>query len=217
MQRLLLLGAFALAGSLVFAQGTITELRGKVEIQLPGQTQWQAATQGMRVPLNAILSTGFNSSASIRVNASTVRLRAMTRVALETLTTQNGMETTDLRLNVGRVNAEVRRTEASEIRFTVRSPQATASVRGTDFDMDMFRLHVDAGLVDYDLGQGAQSIPGGSYSLVAGLGEVTPAQDSLDEKFLLRFGPNRLRRLREIGWRPDAGFGGSSKIKVIID
>lgn len=217
MRRFILTSLIALTASLAFAQGTITELRGKVEVQLPGQTQWRAATQGMRVPLQATISTGFNATASIRVNASTVRLRPMTRVKLETLAADAGSETVDLRLNVGRVNAEVRRGDANEIRFTVRSPQATASVRGTDFEMDPYSLTTFEGLVDFDSGNGPESIPAGGNSVVTILGNVAAARDLFRERPLLRFGPDILAKLRELGWRPDAGFGGKASVTVVVD
>lgn len=149
----------------LFAQGTITEVQGKVEVLLPGQTQWRAATVNMPLPIQATLSTGFNSRASIRLNASTLRLKPMTRITLEAL----AAESTNLNLRVGSVNAEVRRGDAQELNFTVRTPQATASVRGTDFEMTPYNLRATSGLVAFQTRSGSTLVPAGSDTVLGDL------------------------------------------------
>ncbi len=178
-----------LTGLGLYAQGTITEVQGKVEVLLPGQTQWRVATVNMSLPVQATLSTGFNSRASIRLNASTLRLKPMTRITLEAL----AAESTNLNLRVGSVNAEVRRGDAQELNFTVRTPQATASVRGTDFDLTPFDLRTTSGLVSFQTASGSALVPAGANSEI---GEL-----NVPEKPLRRLGYagvlNRRIRLAE--------------------
>jgi hypothetical protein len=51
--------------------------------------------------------------------------------------------------------------------FTVRSPIATASVRGTSFDFDTENLRVDEGRVQYSHDNGSStSVPAGGMSYV---------------------------------------------------
>lgn len=149
-----------------FAQGIVTDVQGKVEVQLPGQTRWVAATVDMRLPVEATLSTGFNSSATIRLNASTLRLRPMTRITLQALEAEN----TQINLRVGTVQTEVRRGDARELNFSIRSPQATASVRGTDFEMSPFDLKTFSGQVLFESRGARVLVDAGTRSSIDAVG-----------------------------------------------
>jgi ferric-dicitrate binding protein FerR (iron transport regulator) len=71
----------------------------------------------------------------------------LTRLSLdEIFTAQNGEQVT-LNLRAGRIRANVRPPTGGNTNFTVRSPTATASVRGTVFDFDGIRLQVEEGRV----------------------------------------------------------------------
>jgi ferric-dicitrate binding protein FerR (iron transport regulator) len=71
----------------------------------------------------------------------------LTRLTLEELVQRDGAEEVGLYLRTGRIRAEVRPPVDSRTDFTIRSPIATASVRGTDFEFDTRRLYVDKGRV----------------------------------------------------------------------
>lgn len=147
--RLLLLGVlgFFVIASPVFAQSaTISQLRGKVEIKLPGKA-WTIPGENQEIPANTVVSTGINSTARLQINGSSLVLQPLTRLSLEEIRVQAGQESTRISLNTGRVSAQVRSTAGREVSFEVRSPVATASVRGTDFDFDGVRLQVSQGAV----------------------------------------------------------------------
>jgi hypothetical protein len=129
------------AGAVAQQTAVFEDIRGKVEVKEPGAS-WQAASEGQEIPLNATLSTGFNSEATLALGRSTVVMKALSRMSVEELVEQEGTVETGVRLDVGRVSAEVRSAEGVQTDFRVRGPISTASVRGTAFDFDTVTLFV---------------------------------------------------------------------------
>lgn len=140
-------------GTLLFAQNAqntealIREMTGAVELKHPGQADWIPARAGDRVGGAAIISTGFKSTAVLSIGNSTLTVRPLTRLSLETLMNQGETETINIGLQTGRVRAEVRPPAGGRTDFTVRTPMVTASVRGTVFDLDPVNLWVSEGTV----------------------------------------------------------------------
>ncbi|MFW6293817.1 MAG: hypothetical protein ACOC7V_16050, partial [Spirochaetota bacterium] len=75
MKRILLLVVLALAiTALASAQSAIvTSVSGKVEYR-SGSGSWQTVTEGLEIPLNATISTGFSASATLEIASSTVEV-----------------------------------------------------------------------------------------------------------------------------------------------
>jgi len=194
------------------AQATITDIQGKVEVLLPGQTQWRAATVNMRLPLEATIATSFNSRATLRLNASTLQLRPMTRISLEELSKQNETENARINLRVGQVRTEVRRADSQEINFTVRSPQATASVRGTQFEMTPWSLTTEEGLVVFQTSTGSSFVPAGTASQIEQFNLPSSALEGLANS--ADFSDPILSGVPNINWR---GGIGSSKLIITLD
>jgi hypothetical protein len=124
-------------------------VKGKVEIQNPGEQTWQAASSGMEVPTRATISTGFGGSAVLEMGASTLTVHPLTRLRIDELTTQNSVARTNLFMPVGRIRAEVKSAKGTASDFTVRSPEATAAVRGTGFESDGVHLQVFESVVTF--------------------------------------------------------------------
>jgi hypothetical protein len=142
-RRLLVLAILVLVAAGAVAQQTAVfeDVSGKVEVRAPGAS-WQAAQEGQEIPINATVSTGFNSEATLALGRSTVVMKALSRMTVEDLVEREGTVQTGVRLDVGRVSAEVRSAEGVQTDFRVRGPISTASVRGTAFDFDTFVLFV---------------------------------------------------------------------------
>jgi len=149
----LLLAMVLLTGApFAFAQSptaVIRELTGTVELKRPGSAAWAAANPGDRIDKSTIISTGFKSSATLVVGSSTLLVRPVTRLSLEDLLTQNETETINISLSTGRVRVEVPPAGARKSNFTVQSPSAIASVRGTSFEFDTTSIRVLEGTVSY--------------------------------------------------------------------
>jgi hypothetical protein len=157
----LLVPALALGGLFLFApqlcaqeNASFREINGTVEIKAPGSTVWAKAVSGDRIAKNTLVSTGFKSFAILVVGDSIITVRPVTRLTLEEIVRNQNGEQVNLRLQTGRIRAEVKPPVGGQTNFTVRTPTATASVRGTSFDFDTETLRVSEGRVVYTLANG---------------------------------------------------------------
>jgi hypothetical protein len=138
---------FAGAGVLFAQEAVIREISGTVELKASGAADWSPARRGQEVGRNTVISTGFRSTALIVLGNSTILVQPLTRLSVEELVRSGGGERVSLNLRAGRVRADVSPPLNGTTEFTVRSPTATASVRGTSFEFDGIRLRVDQGRV----------------------------------------------------------------------
>ena len=137
-------------GSGVFAQqAVIRELTGTVELKQAGSAVWEKAVQGQSIAGNTVISTGFKSYAQLNIGNSILNVRPLTRLSLAELSSAAGIETIRVNLQAGRVRANVNPPAGSRSEFSIQTPPATASVRGTTFEVDVFTLSVIEGSVEY--------------------------------------------------------------------
>ncbi len=183
MKRLIFIAsiAFVLAPAL-FAQSAVTvkEAKGKVEVKAPGGA-WVSAAVGTKVALGASISTGFNSTAVLDLGTSIITVAPLTRMQIQDLVARQGTVSTSLFLKVGKVHAEVKSVEGMRQDFTLKGPQATAAVRGTEFDFDGLTINVINGVVHFSnaLGQ-YRNVPAGEASFTDGTGLPTTGDQQLD-------------------------------------
>ena len=152
MKRLTVLMFLLMGAAMLFAQNpeaVIREMTGTVELKLSGSSDWKPANTGDRIAVSTIISTGFKSMAILAVGSSTLTVRPLTRMSLETLMNQNNTETINVGLRTGRVQVDVKAPAGSRSEFSVTTPVATASVRGTSFYMDPVNLRVTEGTVRF--------------------------------------------------------------------
>jgi hypothetical protein len=141
----LVAAGFASAADL---SATVVKITGKAEVQKDGA--WVALTVGQVLPVGATVSTGFRSELQLKIGPSTVVVKALTRLTIKDLVQAGGAAKTDLYLAVGKIDAEVNKSDTvTEQNFTVGSPVSTASVRGTSFTFDGVNLSVSRGVVDF--------------------------------------------------------------------
>ncbi|MDR2471921.1 MAG: FecR family protein [Treponema sp.] len=185
LHKLLILGALLLcAGPGFTQQAVIRELAGTVEIKRPGAAQWETARKGLVLESSAMISTGFRSTALVALGNSLLTVRPLTRLTLVEIARMKNEEKVELRLQTGRVRAEVPRAEAGKTDFTVRSSAATASVRGTVFEFDAYNLRVIEGTVAFSGASGGPVLvdPGRtSYTDEQSLRPPPPEETALEE------------------------------------
>jgi hypothetical protein len=178
MKKIIWLGFMLLCLSPLFAQsGRIQSLSGTVEIKAPGQSNWKPAEEGAALEKDTFISTGFKSTAVIALGNSTVTVRPLTRLSLEEIVSKENEETVLLNLRSGRIRSDVNPPSGGTVDFTIRSPTATASVRGTVFEFDTLNVRVAQGTVLLAPGRGgnpAQVNAGQSGYVDASSGEVKP-------------------------------------------
>jgi hypothetical protein len=140
-------------GMVVDAQSpraVIEEVWGTVELKAPRSSVWEAALPGQEVTRETEISTGFKSSAVVRLGNSTLLVKPLTRLSLGAIQAAADTEQVDVQLRAGRIRANVNPPAAGQgVNFTVRSPSATASVRGTVFEFDTQNLTVAEGTVQF--------------------------------------------------------------------
>jgi hypothetical protein len=127
----------------------IRELRGTVETKAPDSSEWQAAAVGQELEQETLVSTGFKSEAVLELGNSTLRVRSLTRLTLAEIVAAEDADRIDIQLRAGRIRVNVKPPVGGTVEFTVQSPSATASVRGTGFDFDTVNLRVDEGTVAF--------------------------------------------------------------------
>ena len=167
----LLLAGVALC---VFAQsGVISEFSGTVELKTARSSSFVPAKIGDVVAADTVVSTGFKSTAVIKVGSTTIAVRPLTRLSLAEIRSESGSETLKVDLQAGRVRVDVKPPAGTRANMSVQSPTATASVRGTSFEFDTVNLRVYEGTVVL---QGGRNMPVpvsvGASGYVDGYGEV---------------------------------------------
>lgn len=173
-KRIGLIAVFVIVSAVFVAaqEAVFSEINGKVEYQLAGG-EWQSAKLGDKVGKGSMVSTGFKSSAVLKVDATSISLKPITRLSLEELLKTQGGTSTQLFLLAGRVKADVPPQPGQTTDFRVNSPTATASVRGTSFEFDGVNLVVDRGVVK--LGAPTPRITGGGGGGTGTAPAATPA------------------------------------------
>lgn len=135
--------------------GVITELSGTVELKPAGQRDFVPAKAGDMVVKDTVVSAGFKSSARISIGSTTITVRPLTRLSLAEITASSGTETLNVNLQTGRVRVDVNPPAGTRASTSIRSPIATASVRGTIFEFDTQTLTVLEGAVAFQGSNGA--------------------------------------------------------------
>ena len=173
MKRVMVVVFLLIGAVFLFAQSPeafIQEMSGTVELKTPGSANWTPAKTGDRLVKDTIISTGFKSTAILKVGNSTLAVRPLTRLSLEALLLdRDNVETINVGLRTGRLQVSVNPPAGSRTNYTVQTPMATASVRGTEFYVNPVNLQVFEGKVHYVSG-GDQVF---SNSVMVGAGQGT--------------------------------------------
>jgi hypothetical protein len=128
---------------------------------------------------DTIVSTGFKSSALLEAGSAIITVRPLTRLTLTEIAASQETETLSLNLQTGRLHIDVKPPAGAKASFTVISPSAVASVRGTSFSIDTMNVRVREGTVSFKGNSGyAVQVPAGSFS---GVGEYSVASMAQNE------------------------------------
>jgi len=154
---LFVLIALAVSQLVAAPQIILSGIKGKVEIK-PLNAAWAPAKEGMAVTTLTTISTGFDSSVTIKMDKNTIFVKPLTRLTVDKLIEEQGTVSTSLYLRTGTVQATVKSAEGVKQEFQVQSPYSTASVRGTDFEYDGLLLTVNEGAVAFIPGRPKRDI-----------------------------------------------------------
>jgi hypothetical protein len=177
----------------LFAQnglGTIREVSGVVEVKASGSGNWVPARPGDILKRDTIISTGFRSAAVLSLGESVLRVGPLSRLSLEELARLPEKDAVSIRMRVGRVRAAVAPPNKGRVEFTIRSPIATASVRGTVFDFDTINLNVHEGWVDFSAPAGpALAVNAGAGSSIDETNQAVTAPVTVTAQALVPAAP----------------------------
>ena len=140
---------FIFAASGVFGQqALVQEISGTVEIKQKGGTEWEPVSKGQSISMDTTISTGFRSMALLKLGNALLTVRPLTRLTITEIS-RAGTESLNISLQTGRVYTEVKSRDGFSSSTKIIMPVATASTRGTVFEVDAFRLWVIEGTVEF--------------------------------------------------------------------
>lgn len=162
--------------SLFATSGEVLAIKGKVEIQKNGQ--WQLAQKGEQLDSGVLVSTGFKSELTLKVDGSTIVVQPLTRLRLDEIVKKGDVLSSEVYLDMGSIKANVKAAETKKVSFTVRTPVATASVRGTSGEISYNGiLNGETGIWDYVNRSGdTVKVFAGDTVSIDNFGNITPAQ-----------------------------------------
>lgn len=137
--KCLIFGVILFACANCFAdEAKLISLEGKAEVSR-GSGQWVALKVGDIVKPGDSVSTGFKSTATFEYKTanqtSNIEFGALTRVSFDQMLSAGDTDEVKLGMKSGSVRTVANRASDKKLNFTVKSPVAVASVRGTDFVM----------------------------------------------------------------------------------
>jgi hypothetical protein len=179
-----------------YAGATISDFKGKVSVQLPGQAL-HSPSRGEVLPAETQINTGDGRLLLRLSDGSDLLVRPNTRLVLKQPET-NGWRY--LQLLLGRVRAEIQKRLGSTPGFQMGTPSAVISVRGTKFDVEVDRQ----GLTEVDVQEGVVQLDS-----TKGLGESVLVRAGFSSRVGFASGPESPRPTRDM--RPELdrpGHGG---------
>lgn len=182
-----------------FAGSTISDFKGKVEIQLPNHSL-RAPTRGELLPAETQINTEDGRILLRLADGSDLLVRSNTRLVLKQPET-NGWRY--VQVMIGRVRAEIQKRLGTTPGFQIGTPSAVISVRGTSFDVEVNR----AGLTEVDVREGVVQLDS-----TKGMGESVLIRAGFSSRVGFESGPETPRPTKEM--RPDVdrpGRGGDDK------
>ena len=115
------------------SKATIGSVRGDVSITHPDGSSVDPSG-GEQLREGDEISTGPDSGVTLQFpDGSTLTVRPMTQISVRSLITQKGSVKVEMNLEFGKLAAKVNKAQTATPDYSVKTPSATASVRGTRF------------------------------------------------------------------------------------
>ena len=117
-----------------FAAITVVSVKGTAAYSVG--RKWAPLNRGMQLKEGTKISTGVRSSVVLRLNRSTVTVRALSMMKVYEDSASAGSSSTRIGLRRGNLRAEVTKGKKVKTIFRIATPVATSSVRGTIEEAD---------------------------------------------------------------------------------
>ncbi len=172
-----------------FAGATISDFKGTIAIQLPGQG-FSAPSRGLVLPAETLISTENNGRMLLRLSdGSDLLVRSNTKLVLKQ---PEAGAWRYLQVMIGRVRAEIQKRLGGAPGFQIGTPSAVISVRGTSFDVEVNRT----GITEVDVHEGVVQLDSAK-----GMGESVLIRAGFSSRVGFEAGPEAPRPTRDI--RPE--------------
>jgi hypothetical protein len=168
----------------------ITHVRGSVEVKEPGESDFHPLAGEAHVLAGSIVRTGKEASALLHWVDGT-RLQAGADTTLKVLECRFDKRTDAGRslfqLDVGRIWVRVLRSLSADSKFEIRTPTATAGVRGTTFSVEVqadgsTKILVYEGDVHVQSGEKAYGVQEGQALAIQGEGDAAARELTEEER-----------------------------------
>jgi hypothetical protein len=136
-----------LTQSVPLASATVADFKGKVQLQLPGQT-FSDPVRGQVLPADTVITTADGRILLRLEDGSEILIYPQTQLVLKQPSPNNWQR---MGLLLGRIRAEIRKRLSGSPPFQMGSPGAVISVRGTRFYVEVDKQKV----TEVDVEQGA--------------------------------------------------------------
>lgn len=171
-----------------FAGASISDFKGRVQVQLPNQAPAGAA-RGEILPAETVITTEDGGMLLRLVDGSEVIVRSHTGLVLKQ---PAGNEWRYLQLIIGRIRTAVQKRLGGASPFEIGTPSAVISVRGTRFDVEVNRQNV----TEVDVQEGVVQLQG-----INGSGAAVLITEGMSSRVGLNTGPETPRPTEEL--RPE--------------
>ncbi len=207
------------------ASARVAEITGDVSVQRADSQTPMPLQANEELQIGDRITTGAGGNVLLRfADGSTLAIRALSEVSLDTLTAygDTGMVDSRVRLQRGRSNAEAAPAQGPGSRFEIHTPAAVSAVRGTEFrvaveqDQPTARTEVTEGRVRVAAGRRARNVPE-NFGVVAQAGVPLAPPKPLLAAPDTRALPTLVRRLPiRLNW-PDVSGAVAYRIQVARD
>ncbi len=168
--------------AIVAMNAEVTNVKGKVEIRKG--SSWVKAKEGTKLAVGDLVSTGFKSEMTVKIDGSVIVVRPLTRLKIEDIAQKNDAVSSEVFLNVGSIKVDIKPASTKRVEFKAKTPVATASVRGTAGIITADgELIGTSGTWSYVNSAGLETaVDAGSVVFISDTGMITPAQDTVVAK-----------------------------------
>ena len=106
-------------------------VKGEVEVSVDGGKTFSPWKEGMKLKKGDTVSTGFESSMNLAFSYGKLKVGQATQLRLDEFVDEQNIKRTQLYLNVGQVQAIIKKPANMRADFSVATPSAIASIRGS--------------------------------------------------------------------------------------
>jgi hypothetical protein len=113
----------------------VEKLKGDADVKRPSGKDWEPAKEGMKLEEGSQVSTGFDTEMVLKFEGDhRITLKSLTQIEVSKLLRSDTAVQTSIRLDIGTLKGKVEKEEVP-VRFEVRNPVVTASVKGTEWTL----------------------------------------------------------------------------------